>query len=139
MSPESRRAAGILLVVLPTVIFGGVSILSFLISPESGYMNNPLRQNLWRAGHAHAGVFLILARGIEYVDEAVLSNGTKLCALGVAGGSYFHPSHFLVSNVSDRNQAERIDLSGICRRGSPGSWAGDARCGPNTKVKQTNL
>jgi hypothetical protein len=37
MSPESRRVAGILLVVLPTVIFGGVSILSLLISPESGY------------------------------------------------------------------------------------------------------
>ncbi len=38
MSPESRRSAGILLVILPTVIFGGVSILSLLISPHSGYM-----------------------------------------------------------------------------------------------------
>ncbi len=74
MSPESRRAAGILLVVLPTVIFGGVSILSFLISPESGYMSNPLRQDLWRAGHhAHAGVFLVLSLVVlRYVDEAVL-------------------------------------------------------------------
>jgi hypothetical protein len=24
-------------------------------------MDNPLRQDLWRAGHAHAGVWLILA------------------------------------------------------------------------------
>jgi hypothetical protein len=47
MSPESRRSAGILLVILPTVIIGGVSILSFLINPDSGYMNNPLRQDLW--------------------------------------------------------------------------------------------
>jgi hypothetical protein len=78
MSPESRRSAGILLVVLPTVIFGGVSILSLLISPTSGYMNNPLRQNLWRAGHAHAGVYLILSLVIlRYVDEAALSNGLK--------------------------------------------------------------
>lgn len=78
MSPESRRSAGILLVVLPTVIFGGISILSLLISPTSGYMNNPLRQNLWRAGHAHAGVYLILSLVIlRYVDEAVLSNGVK--------------------------------------------------------------
>jgi hypothetical protein len=46
MSPQSRRSGGILLVVLPTVIFGGVSILSLLISPQSSYMNNPLRQNL---------------------------------------------------------------------------------------------
>jgi len=61
MSPESRRSAGIPLMILPTVIFGGVSILSLLISPHSGYMNNLLRQNLWRAGHAHAGVFLVLS------------------------------------------------------------------------------
>jgi hypothetical protein len=78
MSPESRRSAGILLVILPTVIFGGVSILSLLISPHSGYMNNPLRQNLWRAGHAHAGVFLVLSLvALRYVDEAELSSGVK--------------------------------------------------------------
>jgi hypothetical protein len=78
MSSESRRAAGILLVVLPTVIFGGVSILSFLISPESGYMSNPLRQDLWRAGHAHAGVFLVLSLvALRYVDEAVLPSPLK--------------------------------------------------------------
>ena len=78
MSPASRRAAGILLVVLPSVIFGGVSILSLLISPRSGYMNNPLRQDLWRAGHAHAGVFLVLSLvALRYVDEAALANGAK--------------------------------------------------------------
>ncbi|HSQ20176.1 MAG TPA: hypothetical protein VLR92_07365 [Blastocatellia bacterium] len=78
MSSQSRRAAGILLVVLPTVIFGGVSILSFLISPQSGYMKNPLRQDLWRAGHAHAGVFLVLSLvALRYVDEAVLSDASK--------------------------------------------------------------
>jgi hypothetical protein len=78
MNPESRKAAGILLVIFPTVLFGGVSILSFLISPESGYMRNPLRQDLWRAGHAHAGVLLVLSLVIlRYVDEAMLSNGVK--------------------------------------------------------------
>lgn len=56
MSPQSRRAAGILLIVLPTVIFGGVSILTLLISPQSGYMNNSLCQDLWRAG-LHMPVF----------------------------------------------------------------------------------
>jgi hypothetical protein len=78
MSPESRRSAGILLVILPTVIFGGVSILSLLISPQSGYASNPLRQDLWRAGHAHAGVFLVLSLiALKYVDDAVLSDGVK--------------------------------------------------------------
>ena len=54
MSPASRRAAGILLIVMPTVIFGGVSLLSLLMN-DPAYMQNPLRQNLFRAGHAHAG------------------------------------------------------------------------------------
>lgn len=77
MSPESRRLAGILLVVLPTVIFGGVSILSFLVN-DPAYMQNPLRQDLFRAGHAHAGVLLILSLiSLRYVDEASLSNKWK--------------------------------------------------------------
>ncbi len=77
MSPESRRLAGILLVILPTVAFGGVSILTLLIA-EPGYMANPLRQDLWRAGHAHAGVLLILALlALRYVDEARLSERVK--------------------------------------------------------------
>ncbi len=36
-------------------------------------MENPLRQNLWRAGHAHAGVLLVLSLvALRYVDEARL-------------------------------------------------------------------
>lgn len=77
MSSESRRLAGILLVVLPTVVIGGVSVLTLLIS-DPQYMENPLRQDLWRAGHAHAGVLLILSLlALRYVDEASLSNGMK--------------------------------------------------------------
>jgi hypothetical protein len=71
---ESRRTAGVLFVVFPSVLYGGFSLLTFLISPGSGYMQNPLRQNLFRAGHAHAGVLLLLSLvGLQYVDEARLS------------------------------------------------------------------
>lgn len=77
MEPESRRMAGILLVVLPAVVYGGVSILSFLIN-DPAYMANPLREALWRAGHGHAGVILVLALvALRYVDEANLSSGMK--------------------------------------------------------------
>ena len=69
--------AGIILVVLPTVIYGGVSILTLLLNDPT-YMQNPLRQNLWRAGHAHAGVLLILSLVVlRYVDEANLSERLK--------------------------------------------------------------
>jgi hypothetical protein len=69
--------AGVLLVLLPTVMFGGASILTLLVR-DPAYMANPLRQDLWRAGHAHAGVLLILSLvALRYVDEAALSAGAK--------------------------------------------------------------
>jgi len=80
MSRESRRLAGILLIVLPSVMFGGVSILTLLIN-DPAYMRNPLRQDLWRAGHAHAGVLLVLSLvALRYVDEADLSRRLKALA-----------------------------------------------------------
>ncbi|KWW98855.1 hypothetical protein LI90_485 [Carbonactinospora thermoautotrophica] len=60
MTPQTRRVAGILLIVLPTVVFGGVSLLTLLIN-DPAYQDNALRQDLWRAGHAHAGVLLVLS------------------------------------------------------------------------------
>jgi hypothetical protein len=77
MSPESRRVAGIVLIVLPTVVIGGVSVLSLLIG-DPGYRDNPLRQDLWRAGHAHAGVLLLLSLvALRYVDETRLSERAR--------------------------------------------------------------
>jgi hypothetical protein len=44
-------------------------------------MQNALRQDLWRAGHAHAGVLLILSLvALLYVDKANLSDRAKLTA-----------------------------------------------------------
>ena len=77
MSSKSRLVAGILLIVVVTVELGGASILSLLIG-DPGYAQNDLRQDLWRAGHAHAGVWLVLALvALRYVDEATLSEGMR--------------------------------------------------------------
>lgn len=102
MSRESRMLAGILLVVLPTVMFGGVSLLGFLTRGEAGYVDNPLRQDLFRAGHAHAGVYLILSLVmLRYVDEAVLSSSWKwLARLGAPIAAILIPAAFFLSVVS---------------------------------------
>jgi hypothetical protein len=77
MSPQSRLVAGIVLIIVPTVEIGGASILSFLIT-DPAYAQNDLRQDLWRAGHAHAGVWLVLSLvALRYVDEAALSEGMR--------------------------------------------------------------
>jgi len=61
MSRESRMFAGILLVVLPSVMYGGLPLLSFLTRDVPGYRDKALRCDLWRAGRAHAGVDLVLS------------------------------------------------------------------------------
>ena len=60
MSAQSRLVAGVLLILMPAVVYGGASILSLLIG-DPAYAQNELRQELWRAGHAHAGVLLVLS------------------------------------------------------------------------------
>ncbi|MGH8533059.1 MAG: hypothetical protein ACREV1_10145 [Gammaproteobacteria bacterium] len=98
MSPESRKLAGILLIILPTVMFGGVSILTLLID-DPGYAQNELRQDLWRAGHAHAGVLLILSLvALRYVDEANLGDGAKwFVRFAIPSAAIFLPVAFFFS------------------------------------------
>ena len=102
MSRESRMLAGILLGVLPTVMFGGLSLLSFLTRNLPGYTDNPLRHDLWRAGHAHAGVYLVLSLVmLRYVDEAVLSPFWKWIArTGAPIAAILIPAAFFLSVAS---------------------------------------
>lgn len=101
MSTQTRFVAGVLLILLPTVVFGGTSILSLLIgNPE--YAQNQLRQDLWRAGHAHAGVLLVLSLvALRYVDEAALSGGMKrLARHSVPAAAVLLPAAFFLSVLS---------------------------------------
>src|SRR4028118_2375280 len=101
MSPQSRLVAGIVLIVVPTVEIGGASILSLLIG-DPGYARNELRQDLWRAGHAHAGVWLVLALvALRYVDEAALSEGMRwVVRLAFPVAAILMPLAFFLSVLS---------------------------------------
>jgi drug/metabolite transporter superfamily protein YnfA len=102
MSRESRMLAGTLLVVFPTVMYGGLSLLSFLTGNSLGYTDNPVRHDLWRAGHAHAGVYLVLSLlMLRYVDEAVLSPFWKWIArTGAPIAAILIPAAFFLSVAS---------------------------------------
>jgi len=102
MSRASRMSAGILLVVLPSVMYGGLSLLCFLTRNVPGYNDNPLRHDLWRAGHAHAGVYLVLSLVmLRYVDEAVLSPFWKwLARTGAPIAAILIPAAFFLSVAS---------------------------------------
>ncbi|MET0555419.1 MAG: hypothetical protein ABW221_20420 [Vicinamibacteria bacterium] len=102
MSRESRLLAGVLLVTIPTVMSGGMTLLSMLAGRADGYADNPFRQDMWRAGHAHAGVYLILSLVmLRYVDEADLGPGWKWVArLGAPIAAILIPAGFFLSTLS---------------------------------------
>ena len=101
MSPQSRLVAGILLILVPTVEIGGASILSLLIADPT-YAQNDLRQDLWRAGHAHAGVWLVLSLvALRYVDEATLSESMRWVVRGAfPAAALLMPLAFFLSVLS---------------------------------------
>lgn len=107
MSPESLRTAGILLAVFPTVVFGGASLLWHWITRQTGYYRNPLRQALWRAGHAHAGVLLLLSLiALLLVDQADLAPGwQQVVRVSIPAAAILVPLAFFGSVV--RTDVER--------------------------------
>jgi uncharacterized membrane protein len=99
MTPESRRLAGIILILVPAVAFGGASLLTIIVGEVPGYLDNPVRQDLWRAGHAHAGIMLILALVLlRYVDETGLRGPWLWIARhGVPAAAILMPLGFFTS------------------------------------------
>ena len=98
MTREARLMSGIILITVPTIQFGGYFLLTSLVNKASGYMDNPLRQNFFRAGHAHAGVIVILSLVCQVLaDSAVLPApfvwlvriGLPLSALLISAGFFF--------------------------------------------------
>jgi len=90
--------SGIILITIPTIQYGGYFLLTSLMSKSSGYIENPLRQNFFRAGHAHAGVIVILSLVCQILaDSAVLRSplvwvvriGVPLSAILISAGFFF--------------------------------------------------
>jgi hypothetical protein len=71
-------------IALPTVMYGGYALLSYLT--RGGL--SPFQQTMFRAGHAHAGVLLLMALlYYSFLDRTSLTFGCRqvACAILVAG------------------------------------------------------
>lgn len=111
MTREARVIAGIILITVPTIQYGGYFLLTSLMNKSSGYMENPLRQNFFRAGHAHAGVIVILSLICQVLaDSAALPVslrwfvrvGVPLAAILISAGFFFS---VLPANATQPNGA----------------------------------
>jgi hypothetical protein len=98
MTREARMMSGIILITVPTIQYGGYFLLTSLMTKGSGYMDNPLRQNFFRAGHAHAGVIVILSLVCQMLAEAavlpdpvlwLVRIGVPLAAILISSGFFF--------------------------------------------------
>ena len=75
LSREARVVAGVSLLTVPTVMYGGVTLLGILTSGAAGLAPGNLQLNtgqwaLFRAGHAHAGVWLVLALVLQILLDS---------------------------------------------------------------------
>lgn len=78
LSKNTKLVAGITLLVVPTIMYGGITLLGLLMDGTAGVAPGSMSLNetqsaLWRAGHAHAGVWMIFSLVLQ-----ILLDGTNL-------------------------------------------------------------
>lgn len=95
MSNATKLICGILLITVPTIQYGGTFLLSLLSNKHQKFTD--FQRSMMRAGHAHAGVLVILALIAQILmDEARLPDtldwpvriGFLLAPLLVSGGFF---------------------------------------------------
>ena len=106
ISNITRLLCGITLITVPTIEFGGAFLLKMLRTREPGYLDNPIRQNLFRAGHAHAGVIVIFSLICQLlVDSIYLPDAFAwFVRIGVPAAALLMPLGFFLSVSSPRSE-----------------------------------
>jgi hypothetical protein len=65
VSPDTRLMFGLSLILIPTIVYGGLTVLSLVTNRLMGSPGptnlSPMQIAFYRAGDAHAGVLTLLA------------------------------------------------------------------------------
>ncbi len=98
LSDASRQLAGVLFLALVTVETGGLYLLKIVRGSEAV---TPFQEKFARAGHAHAGVLLVLALLCQlFVDATSLTGAWEwLARSGVAVAALLMPAGFFFSSM----------------------------------------
>jgi hypothetical protein len=129
LSREARLFCGILLLTVPTIMYGGATLLGILTNGvaglDTGVTLNETQWALFRAGHAHAGVWVILSLILQVLlDATTLSRAPRLLArvCGPAGaialpgaffGLAFMPQFRVLLYLGAASMALAVVLTGI--------------------------
>ena len=99
MNRDARLMSGILLITVPTIQYGGYFLLRLFSGQMPALKPSPLQTSFFRAGHAHAGVLVILSLVCQIlVDHAALGPGLAwLMRIGVPLSAILIPLGFFLS------------------------------------------
>lgn len=98
LSDDSRQLAGILFLALVTVETGGLYMVRIVTGREDA---TAFQEKFARAGHAHAGVLLVLALVCQpFVDATELTGiWERLARTGVAVSALLMPGGFFFASM----------------------------------------
>lgn len=99
MNHDARLMAGILLITVPTIQYGGYFLLRLFSGQMPAMKPSPLQTSFFRAGHAHAGVLVILSLICQmFVEHAALGPELAwLVRIGVPAAAILIPLGFFLS------------------------------------------
>lgn len=95
LSMETIRVFGIVLLTVPFIAFGGTFMLRVV---QGGFPATRLQTSFFRAGHAHAGVLVILGLLVRVgVDLAGVTGAYATLSYGVLWAAILMPAGFFLS------------------------------------------
>jgi hypothetical protein len=99
MNHDARLMSGILLLTVPTIQYGGYFLLRLFSGQMPAIQPSPLQTSFFRAGHAHAGVLVILSLICQIlVEHAALGPQLAwLVRIGVPFAAILIPLGFFLS------------------------------------------
>jgi hypothetical protein len=130
LSREARLVAGVTLLTVPTIMYGGLTLLGILTKGTAGLASGRLVLNdtqwaLFRAGHAHAGVWIVLSLVMQVLLDAVTLPtrltwlariSAPVAAVGIAGGFFglaFQPAFRWLLYFGAASLVVAVVLTGI--------------------------
>ncbi|HEX7247542.1 MAG TPA: hypothetical protein VF351_05510 [Actinomycetota bacterium] len=127
ISGSSRSTAGILLLAVVTIEFGGMYLLRIV---RGAVPATPFQVAFARAGHAHAGVLVLFALVCQFYVDAVALDGIAavIARSGVALAAILMSAGFFLSSAG-KNRTEPNSMIALVYAGAASLAAGTLTLG----------
>lgn len=118
MTATTKRVSGIIILTIPSIVYGGYFLLSILSGQQEALQLTEFQRAMFRAGHAHAGVLVILALLMQlFIDHVSLSEGFKWFARIAFPAAAILISFGFFAAAMGKNVTEPTDLINVLYSG----------------------